>query len=236
MSRDADPQKLTTEVKTALDALYGHYVETYEEWRRQGVDVPPVFIVVCSNTSVSSAVRDYIAGYEVEDEAGLMRHQRGALELLRNQDDSGDPLERPRTILIDSAALESGGAVDKAFRDAHASEIEAFRRERIERGDGADDMSETELLREVMNTVGTAGRLGGQVRCVVSVSMLTEGWDANNVTHILGLRAFGSRLLCEQVMGRALRRMSYETDPETDAFDAVGPELNSPAARRAAGA
>jgi hypothetical protein len=65
------------------------------------------------------------------------------------------------------------------------------------------------LLREVMNTVGKADQLGGGIRCVVSVSMLTEGWDANTVTHILGIRAFGTQLLCEQVVGRGLRRMSY---------------------------
>ena len=56
-----------------------------------------------------------------------------------------------------------------------------------------------------MNTVGRKGRLGEQIRCVVSVSMLTEGWDANTVTHILGVRAFGTQLLCEQVVGRGLR-------------------------------
>src|SRR5437899_13038208 len=61
-----------------------------------------------------------------------------------------------------------------------------------------------------MNTVGKPGRLGADIRCVVSVSMLTEGWDANTVTHILGLRAFGTQLLCEQVIGRALRRQSYD--------------------------
>jgi type III restriction enzyme len=65
-----------------------------------------------------------------------------------------------------------------------------------------------------MNTVGKKGRLGEQIRCVVSVSMLTEGWDANTVTHILGVRAFGTQLICEQVMGRALRRLSYELNDE----------------------
>lgn len=83
---------------------------------------------------------------------------------------------------------------------------------------GRDDISDAEILREVMNTVGRKGKLGEQVRCVVSVSMLTEGWDANNVTHIMGLRAFGSRLICEQVIGRALRRMSYDVDPEDGLF------------------
>ena len=69
-----------------------------------------------------------------------------------------------------------------------------------------------------MNTVGKSGKLGEQVKCVVSVSMLTEGWDANTVTHILGVRAFGTQLLCEQVVGRALRRMSYAVG-ENGRFD-----------------
>ena len=72
-----------------------------------------------------------------------------------------------------------------------------------------EKISDAEILREVVNTVGQQGKLGSHIRCVVSVSMLTEGWDANTVTHIMGLRAFGSQLLCEQVAGRALRRMSY---------------------------
>ena len=80
-------------------------------------------------------------------------------------------------------------------------------------------MSESALLREVMNTVGQLGRLGEQIRCVVSVSMLTEGWDTNTVTHILGVRAFGTQLLCEQVVGRGLRRQSYDLNPETGLFD-----------------
>lgn len=72
-----------------------------------------------------------------------------------------------------------------------------------------------EELRRVVSTVGKVGQPGEHVRCVVSVSMLTEGWDANNVTHILGVRAFRSQLLCEQVVGRGLRRMDYTPDPQT---------------------
>ena len=94
-----------------------------------------------------------------------------------------------------------------------ADEIDRFRREIIERtGDlrQAEKISDQDLLREVMNTVGKPGRLGDSIRCVVSVSMLTEGWDANTVSHVLGVRAFGTQLLCEQVVGRALRRQSYD--------------------------
>src|SRR5204863_1919551 len=81
-------------------------------------------------------------------------------------------------------------------------------------GRDADDLDDEDLLREVMNTVSKAGKLGEHIRCVVSVSMLTEGWDANTVTHILGVRAFGTQLLCEQVVGRGLRRMSYSVNGE----------------------
>src|SRR5580658_8963629 len=98
-----------------------------------------------------------------------------------------------------------------------ADEIDRFRREIIERtGDvhAAEHITDQELLREVMNTVGKPGQLGANIRCVVSVSMLTEGWDANTVTHVLGVRAFGTQLLCEQVIGRALRRQSYDLNEE----------------------
>ena len=123
----------------------------------------------------------------------------------------------PRTLLIDSEQLESGEALDDNFRDMAADEIERFRREIMERtGDraAAENITDQDLLREVMNTVGKPGRLGEPIRCVVSVSMLTEGWDANTVTHVLGVRAFGTQLLCEQVVGRALRRQSYDLNED----------------------
>jgi type III restriction enzyme len=123
--------------------------------------------------------------------------------------------------LIDSEQLESGDALDPEFRAMAADEIDRFRRELVERsGDqsAGQQLSDQALLREVMNTVGKPGRLGDSVRCVVSVAMLTEGWDANSVTHILGVRAFGTQLLCEQVVGRALRRQSYDLN-EHGRFD-----------------
>ncbi|MDQ6436646.1 DEAD/DEAH box helicase family protein [Mesorhizobium sp. LHD-90] len=213
-----DPHKLPIELKVALDALYGHYEKTYRLWEQERVGIPPVFIAVCNNTTNSEMVRDYVAGYAWTDEHDQERIRNGEFELFRNYDDHDQRLDRPRTILIDSAALEAGGEIDKAFRDAHATEIEAFKRERTRRDPTAGEISDAEILREVMNTVGRKGKLGEQVRCVVSVSMLTEGWDANNVTHIMGLRAFGSRLICEQVIGRALRRLSYDVDPATGLY------------------
>lgn len=120
-------------------------------------------------------------------------------------------------MLIDSEQLESGEKLDDNFRAMAADEIDRFRRDIIERtGDRqqADNITDQDLLREVMNTVGKPERLGDSIRCVVSVAMLTEGWDCSTITHVLGVRAFGTQLLCEQVIGRALRRQSYDLNEE----------------------
>jgi type III restriction enzyme len=212
-----DPLSLPVELLSALDALYGHYQKTFDLWQGAGIPVPPVFIVVCNNTATSKLVYDYIAGFQRDNDDGTSTLENGRLALFRNFDEHGNRLPRPRTLLIDSEQLESGEALDKDFRDMAADEIDRFRREIIERtGDirAADSITDQDLLREVMNTVGKKDRLGEQVRCVVSVSMLTEGWDTNTVTHILGVRAFGTQLLCEQVVGRGLRRQSYDLNEE----------------------
>jgi len=212
-----DPLSLPARLQTALQALYGHYEKTYMLWHDAGLKAPPCFIVVCNNTSTSKLVYDYISGFVQENEDGSSNVINGRLELFRNYDEYDNKLARPRTLLIDSEQLESGDALDYNFRKMAGDEIERFRREIIERtGDRskADNITDQDLLREVMNTVGKPGTLGGSIRCVVSVSMLTEGWDANTVTHVLGVRAFGTQLLCEQVIGRALRRQSYDLNEE----------------------
>ena len=213
---DLDPLSLPPELQTALEALYGHYAKVYKLWDEAGIGVPPVFIVVCNNTATSKLVYEFISGWERSDDKGESRFNNGRLELFRNYDDFGNRLPRMRTLLIDSTQLESDDALDPDFREAAAVEIEQFKRELIQREGAAaiEKLTDQALLREVMNTVGKKGRLGEQVRCVVSVSMLTEGWDTNTVTHILGLRAFGTQLLCEQVVGRALRRQSYELNED----------------------
>ena len=152
-----------------------------------------------------------------EKDDGTSQSKNGRFELFRNFDDYGNPIPRPRTLLIDSEQIESGDALDPEFRKAAKDEIDRFRREIIERtGDRerAENITEQDLLREATQTVGKEGRLGESIRCVVSVAMLSEGWDANTVTHVLGIRAFGTQLLCEQVIGRALRRQSYELNED----------------------
>ena len=216
-SKSLDPLSIPTELITALEALYGHYKKTFYLWQECGIKTPPCFIIVCNNTSTSKLVYDYVSGFERVNEDGSSVPEIGRLELFRNYDEHGNQLGRPRTLLIDSEQLESGDALDDNFHKMAAKEIARFRREIIERtGDKrqAQNITDQDLLREVMNTVGKEGRLGDSIRCVVSVSMLTEGWDANTVTHVLGVRAFGTQLLCEQVIGRALRRQSYDFNEE----------------------
>jgi type III restriction enzyme len=217
------PPKLPHELEGALYSLYGNYEKSFALWEKMrdetlaagdGADAsyltPPVFIVVCNNTNVSKLVHDWIAGWEKQTEGGMTAIAPGNLKLFANVE-HGQWTDRPKTILVDSKQLESGEAMSPEFKKIATAEIAEFKAEYRARfpGRSTDDLTDEDLLREVMNTIGKPGKLGEQIRCVVSVSMLTEGWDANTVTHILGVRAFSTQLLCEQVVGRGLRRTTY---------------------------
>ncbi len=219
-----EPPRLPDVLKTALAQFFEHYEEEYKSRKHtvaaQGTrqlaldDSPPVFIVVCNNTSVSKEVYKYLAGYEIagDEESAPSDVVPGVFDLFSNFDPATRQARpRPATLLIDSDALENSEQVDAEFKKVFAPEIRKFK-EAYARAHGqgaAENMEDAKILREVVNTGGRRGARGGHVRCVVSVSMLTEGWDANTVTHICGIRKFGSQLLCEQVAGRALRRRSY---------------------------
>jgi type III restriction enzyme len=213
------PPKLPPLVKSALNQFYDHYEKEYS--RIRGLfDNPPVFIVVCNNTSVSKEVYKHIAGYELSD-GEAMDIIPGVYDLFSNFDGTTKkPLRKPPTLLIDSDALENSNQINDDFKKIFSPEIEAFKREyrTTHPEKSVEQITDADILREVVNTVGKKGYLGSHIRCVVSVSMLTEGWDANTVTHIMGLRAFGSQLLCEQVAGRALRRQNYGLDRRTNKF------------------
>lgn len=209
--------KLPKELEGALRTLYSNYEKSYKLWEQNSEAqakglTPPVFIVVCNNTSVSKMVYDYICGWDTGRvyPDGRPVLAPGQLPLFSNVRDT-NWTHRPNTILVDSEQLESGESMTAEFKAIAQREIEEFKAEYRDRypGQDTDKITNEDLLREVLNTVGKPGKLGEHVRCVVSVSMLTEGWDANTVTHILGVRAFGTQLLCEQVVGRGLRRISY---------------------------
>jgi type III restriction enzyme len=207
--------KLPLELQGALHSLYDNYHQYHRLWEQNKEaqlrgQTPPVFIVVCNNTNVSKLVFDYVAGWDKTLTHDQTVPVPGALSLFSNIE-NGEWLNRPRTILVDSQQLESGESMSDDFKKIAAREIDEFKDEYRVRfpGRDTDKLTDEDILREVMNTVGKQGKLGEQIKCVVSVSMLTEGWDANTVTHILGVRAFGTQLLCEQVVGRGLRRMNY---------------------------
>ncbi len=223
---------LPTLLNTALEQFVKDY-EEYDRGLRQAFEAmgslytaPPVLIVVCNNTTVSHEVYRDIAGYQDGvNEDGEPRYRRGRFDVFSNYDGMGLPKEKFPTLLIDSSALDEASAtIDEGFKKAYAKEIEDFKHEYAnQHGAGsADNLTDADILREVVNTVGKPGKLGADIKCVVSVSMLTEGWDANTVTHVCGIRAFGSQLLCEQVVGRALRRQSYDLIP----YDKLGHEIN----------
>lgn len=202
----------------ALQSLYRSYEQGYAHYEKELQELgepPPVMIVVCPNTAVSKLVFDWISGWKKTFDDGTELLVPGELDLLSNVDD-GSWAARQRTILVDTVQLESGEPLGRDFKQDAAHEIEVFKHEFRLRNPGADieKIDDAALLREAMNTVGKRGKLGEQIRCVVSVGMLTEGWDANTVTHILGVRPFRSQLLCEQVVGRGLRRRDYAVNDE----------------------
>jgi len=133
-----DPLKIPNELQTALYTLYDDYEKTYAEWKQVGIEVPPVFIVVCNNTATSQLVYEWISGFErPENEPGESEERspshQGHLALFRNYDEFGNRRARPNTLLIDSEQLESGDALDANFREIAGPEIEQFKRELRER-------------------------------------------------------------------------------------------------------
>lgn len=214
---DPTPQEnLPAVLDGALKSLYRDYERSYKRWQDTAAandgSTPPVFIVVCSNMKISKWVYQKIAGFEVEGQG-----RQGELPLFSNFDERGRRVEQMRTILVNSDEMERPESqLSTEFKQAAAEELAVFHDEYRQRypDRNVDAITEKDLLREVLNTVGKPGKIGQNVRCVVSVSMLTEGWDANTVTHILGIRAFGSHLLCEQVVGRGLRRISYDVNEQ----------------------
>lgn len=231
--KNAEGKEVTKEFEAAphlpalLNSALDQFTKDYENYQKelgqmgeQAADLfttPPVMIVVCNNTTVSKEVYKYIAGYKKdEDKEGNPINVAGAFPIFSNYTREGLPVRKAPTLLIDSSQLEQAGAVvDEEFKTIFRDEISNFKREYaiLHGAGGADKLTDGDILREVVNTVGKPGKLGAHIRCVVSVSMLTEGWDANTVTHVCGIRAFGSQLLCEQVAGRALRRCSYDLRP-----------------------
>ncbi len=209
ISTDGEPQ-LPQELEAALQSLYTNYEMAYDLWQKNPHGLtPPVMIVVCNNTKVSKLVYDWIAGWEKLTADGEKVIVKGNLPIFNNEE-NGEWSEKLSTLLIDSKQLESGEALKGEFKKASKTQIEQFMHKM-----NVEKVTDEDLLREVLNTVGKKDKLGEKIKCVVSVSMLSEGWDARRVTHILGVRAFSTQLLCEQVVGRGLRRSTYDFEKTT---------------------
>lgn len=182
-------------VQDAYTLLGADWRETQKQWKAAGHHSPPVMLTVCNRTETAARVEHYF-----------------------NKGDAHWPeLHAPnRTLRVDSKVLDKAeiGEVASADKDyetrlkgiVDAADLPATRKQQLL------GMKKEELLREIIDNVGKRGAAGQDLQNVVSVAMLSEGWDAKNVTHIMGLRAFTSQLLCEQVVGRGLRRVSYDTD------------------------
>jgi type III restriction enzyme len=216
------PEVVWQRAEDALQTLAGEYQKAFTAIAtssENALKAPPVMILVCDNTDIGQLFFEKISGQiEIEDAIA-------ETDDVEDNEKTADTDPEPVTARKAKKRTTYGeGDVFPHLLSNERGRIRTLRidsnlLDKIESEDPATNRDKAAReLREVVNSVGKLGQPGQDVRCVVSVSMLTEGWDANNVTHILGLRAFGSQLLCEQVVGRGLRRMNYEPDPETGLF------------------
>lgn len=202
LNRRAEPHEPLPDLVLNAYYLLGYdWRETLKAWRAASLPTPPVMITVCNRTETAARVKH-------------------AFEKKRIQiDELCDP---QRLLHIDSKVLAEAEAVEEPLAQAAARE-EAPEEEPDPETPPAErkltKALQAERLRQMVDTVGKPGQPGEQVQNVISVGMLSEGWDTKTVTHIMGLRAFTSQLLCEQVVGRGLRRTSYEINPQTGLFD-----------------
>jgi len=198
----AEQEPLPDLVANGYYLLGKDWLEAKQAWEKQGHTVPPVMITVANRTETAARIK--------------YAFDHGKIRI--------DELCAPdRTLHIDSKVLEKAESQDEVLSltngETDAGDDEA----------GDDDapierpltkQQQAERLRQIVDTVGQPGKPGEQIQNVISVGMLSEGWDAKTVTHIMGLRAFSSQLLCEQVVGRGLRRTSYEVNKKTGLFEA----------------
>jgi type III restriction enzyme len=194
--RGAQPHEpLPKLVQDAYTLLGADWRAALADWQAAGHTSPPVLLTVCNRTETAARIEHYF----------------------RQGNAHWPELHAPeKTLRVDSQVLDKAEQGEKAASDkdyeaelrtlVDLADLPAQTRERLA------GLTKEELLREIVDTIGKRGRAGQDVQNVISVAMLSEGWDAKNVTHILGLRAFTSQLLCEQVIGRGLRRVSYDLD------------------------
>ena len=182
-------KNISIRVREPLLQLYKDYQDivnpAYEK-----VGIVPVFIIVVNKIKNAVVLYKWLAG---------SNGAHGNLDLFSNYDSDGKPKKHPPTLLVHSRLF------DKA--NPTGQEKKTVEEQSALFGLEGSLVEKQEKIRKLFTSVGDGA--AGHIRCVISVGMLTEGWDAKNVTHIFGYRRFGSLLLCEQVTGRALRRTSF---------------------------
>ena len=197
LNRSAQPQEPLPDLVVNGYYLLGHdWREAAKAWQRAGLKTPPVMITVANRTHTAARVKH------------AFDHGRILIDELCNP---------KRALHIDSRALRKAEEAEEPI-----AEVTTNSENKSGNGTATEKLTadqRAEYLRRMVDTVGQPGQPGEQIQNVISVGMLSEGWDAKTVTHIMGLRAFTSQLLCEQVVGRGLRRTSYEVDEETGMFE-----------------
>ena len=200
LNRRAQPEEPLPDLVLNAYYLLGYdWREAWKAWREAGLRTPPVMITVCNRTETAARVKHAFDTRRIHidelcDSERILHIDSKVLDQAEAQEEPAAPSEVP----------DKGGA---------AEEEEVTVERKLTKAEQA------ELLRQKVDTVGKIGQPGERIQNVISVGMLSEGWDAKTVTHIMGLRAFTSQLLCEQVVGRGLRRTSYEVNPETGLFE-----------------
>ncbi len=203
LNRRAQPEEPLPDLVLNAYYLLGYdWREAWKAWREAGLPTPPVMITVCNRTETAARVKHAFDSGHIH------------IEELCDPD---------RVLHIDSKVLDQAEAKEEANVPAEVAASDSS--EDADESDAAAQPKLTkdqqkEIVRQIVATVGKVGEPGQRFQNIISVAMLSEGWDAKTVTHIMGLRAFSSQLLCEQVVGRGLRRTSYEVNPETGVFEA----------------
>ena len=195
LNRKAAPtEPLPDLVLNAYDLLGYDWRETAQKWKELGAPTPPAMITVANRTETAARVRHAFT--------------RGSIHI-------EELCDTDRILHIDSKTLAKAEAAAEPLANVGDSVTDVGQGGNGELGHRLNSKQRAELLRRQVDTVGHVGGPGEQIQNVISVGMLTEGWDAKTVTHIMGLRAFASQLLCEQVVGRGLRRTAYDVNGTT---------------------
>jgi type III restriction enzyme len=200
LNRKSMPEEPLPDLVLNAYYLLGYdWREAWKAWNEAHLPTPPVMITVCNRTETAARVKHAFDSGRIHIDELCVPERILHIDskVLKEAEEREEPVAAPETEDMDGESEDSGVPTQRRLTKAE----------------------QAEKLRRMVDTVGKAGEPGAGIQKVISVGMLSEGWDAKTVTHIMGLRAFSSQLLCEQVVGRGLRRTSYEVNPETGLFE-----------------